>query len=171
MPDLERKSIEPMAVAVTGGNIQAMQRFISQGAWSDEATRVSNQAYPVRSEKSNMLHFRRALGLLVALFPLLTLLLMVSPAMPAQATTGVVVGDGVHPDSCNMLTLGAAMNGNTDAAITFNCGGPATITVTQSGGLNVVSGQHFTIKGGDIITMTGLNANRLFWVQAGSALT
>jgi SRSO17 transposase len=33
---LERKSIEPMAVAVTGGNIQAMQQFISQGAWSDD---------------------------------------------------------------------------------------------------------------------------------------
>jgi SRSO17 transposase len=37
MLDLERKSIEPMAVAVAGGNIQAMQQFISQGAWSDDA--------------------------------------------------------------------------------------------------------------------------------------
>jgi len=35
--DLERKSIEPMAVAVAGGNIQAMQQFISQGTWSDAA--------------------------------------------------------------------------------------------------------------------------------------
>jgi SRSO17 transposase len=34
--DLPRKSIEPMAVSVVGGNIQAMQQFISQGAWSDE---------------------------------------------------------------------------------------------------------------------------------------
>lgn len=34
--ELERKSIEPMAVAVAGGNIQAMQQFISQGAWSDD---------------------------------------------------------------------------------------------------------------------------------------
>jgi SRSO17 transposase len=34
--DLPRKSIEPMAVALVGGNIQAMQQFISQGAWSDE---------------------------------------------------------------------------------------------------------------------------------------
>jgi len=34
--NLERKSIEPMAVALVGGNIQAMQQFISQGAWSDE---------------------------------------------------------------------------------------------------------------------------------------
>lgn len=36
MLDLERKSIEPMAVALVGGNIQAMQQFISQGAWSDD---------------------------------------------------------------------------------------------------------------------------------------
>ena len=35
MLDLERKSIEPMAMAVAGGNIQAMQQFISQGTWSD----------------------------------------------------------------------------------------------------------------------------------------
>lgn len=35
MLDLERKSIEPMAVVVAGGNIQAMQQFISEGAWSD----------------------------------------------------------------------------------------------------------------------------------------
>jgi SRSO17 transposase len=36
MLELARKSIEPMAVALVGGNIQAMQQFISQGAWSDE---------------------------------------------------------------------------------------------------------------------------------------
>jgi len=30
---LERKSIEPMALALQGGNVQAMQQFISQGAW------------------------------------------------------------------------------------------------------------------------------------------
>jgi SRSO17 transposase len=34
--DLERKSIEPMAAALVGGNIQAMQQFISQGTWSDD---------------------------------------------------------------------------------------------------------------------------------------
>ena len=34
--DLPRKSIEPMAMALVGGNIQAMQQFISQGAWSDD---------------------------------------------------------------------------------------------------------------------------------------
>jgi len=35
--DLERKSIEPMALALAGGNVQALQQFISVGAWDDEA--------------------------------------------------------------------------------------------------------------------------------------
>lgn len=33
---LERKSIQPMALALEGGNIQAMQQFIGQGRWQDE---------------------------------------------------------------------------------------------------------------------------------------
>src|SRR5918998_4633729 len=32
---LERKSIEPMALALPTGDVQAMQQFISQGAWDD----------------------------------------------------------------------------------------------------------------------------------------
>jgi len=40
---LERKSIEPMAQAVAGGNIQAMQQFISDSVWSDEALLDSHQ--------------------------------------------------------------------------------------------------------------------------------
>ena len=31
--DLERKSIEPMALALADGDVQAMQQFISVGAW------------------------------------------------------------------------------------------------------------------------------------------
>ena len=34
---LDRKSIEPMALALPGGDVQAMQQFISQGAWDDKA--------------------------------------------------------------------------------------------------------------------------------------
>src|SRR5258708_35866590 len=113
---------------------------------------------------------RRALGLLASLSPLVLLTLLFWPAAPAQATNNVVVGTG-NAASCNMINLGAAMNANTDADITFSCGGPATISITQSGGLNVVSGRRFTISGGDIITLTGLDGNRLFWVQANSALT
>ncbi len=36
MLDIERKSVEPMALALEGGNVQAMQQFISAGAWDDE---------------------------------------------------------------------------------------------------------------------------------------
>jgi SRSO17 transposase len=46
MLDLERKSIEPMAVAVAGGNTrsEAMQQFISQGAWSDAAVLATHRS-------------------------------------------------------------------------------------------------------------------------------
>ena len=33
---LDRTSIEPMALALTGGNVQAMQEFISDSPWNDE---------------------------------------------------------------------------------------------------------------------------------------
>lgn len=41
---LERKSIEPMADALVGGNVQAMQQFISAGAWDDDAVLAKHQA-------------------------------------------------------------------------------------------------------------------------------
>lgn len=37
MLPLQRKSIEPMALALAGGNVQAMQQFIGQGQWQDAA--------------------------------------------------------------------------------------------------------------------------------------
>lgn len=40
---LDRKSIEPMADALAGGNVQAMQQFISEGAWDDEAVLQRHQ--------------------------------------------------------------------------------------------------------------------------------
>ncbi|MDZ7289119.1 MAG: IS701 family transposase [candidate division KSB1 bacterium] len=36
MLDLERKSIEPMARALEGGNVQAMQQFTSASGWNDD---------------------------------------------------------------------------------------------------------------------------------------
>jgi SRSO17 transposase len=36
MLPIERKSIQPMALALEGGNVQAMQQFIGQGLWEDE---------------------------------------------------------------------------------------------------------------------------------------
>jgi len=40
---LERKSIEPMADALVGGNVQAMQQFIGVGAWDDDAVLQRHQ--------------------------------------------------------------------------------------------------------------------------------
>ena len=36
MLELERKAIEPMALALDGGNVQAMQQFIGVSTWSDQ---------------------------------------------------------------------------------------------------------------------------------------
>jgi SRSO17 transposase len=36
MLPIERKSIQPMALGLEGGNVQAMQQFIGQGMWEDE---------------------------------------------------------------------------------------------------------------------------------------
>lgn len=41
--DLERKSIEPMALAHPDGNVQALQQFISLGAWHDQQLLKSHQ--------------------------------------------------------------------------------------------------------------------------------
>jgi SRSO17 transposase len=43
LADLERKSIEPMALAHPDGNVQAMQQFISLGAWDDTAVLKRHQ--------------------------------------------------------------------------------------------------------------------------------
>ena len=40
---LERKSIEPLADALGGGNVQAMQQFIGVGAWDDAAVLATHQ--------------------------------------------------------------------------------------------------------------------------------
>ncbi len=37
--ELERKSIEPMALEVGGGNVRGMQRFISDDVWKEDAMR------------------------------------------------------------------------------------------------------------------------------------
>ncbi|MEA3345940.1 MAG: transposase, partial [Chloroflexota bacterium] len=36
MLPIEGKAIQPMAMALEGGNIQAMQQFVGQGRWQDE---------------------------------------------------------------------------------------------------------------------------------------
>ena len=34
--ELERKSIEPIALNIKGGNVRAMQRFVSDAPWDDD---------------------------------------------------------------------------------------------------------------------------------------
>src|ERR687894_425193 len=41
--ELDRKSIEPMALALEDGNVQGMQQFISVGAWDDERVLEQHQ--------------------------------------------------------------------------------------------------------------------------------
>jgi len=36
MSPIERKAIQPMAMALEGGDVQAMQQFIGQGQWQDK---------------------------------------------------------------------------------------------------------------------------------------
>jgi len=49
MLDIERKAIEPMARALAGGEVQAMQQFISVGAWKDEPLILKHQALVAQS--------------------------------------------------------------------------------------------------------------------------
>ncbi len=42
--EVQRKSIEPMALAMEGGNVQALQQFIGVGAWEDDAILARHQA-------------------------------------------------------------------------------------------------------------------------------
>src|SRR4051794_22548782 len=105
----------------------------------------------------NFVRARRGVGLLAALSPL-ALLGILWPSAGSAYANSVVVGSG-NAASCNMTTLATAMNNNTTADITFNCGGPATITITQGGGLNVEPGKQFSIDGGNVITITGADSN------------
>jgi len=43
--DLERKTIEPLAHTVVGGDVQALQQFIGQSPWDAEAVLHAHQAY------------------------------------------------------------------------------------------------------------------------------
>jgi SRSO17 transposase len=43
MLGIERKAIEPMALALEGGDVEAMQQFISVGAWKDEPIILEHQ--------------------------------------------------------------------------------------------------------------------------------
>ena len=51
--ELERKSIEPMALNVDGGNVRGMQRFISNGIWKEDIMRQTHHALDVASKDTD----------------------------------------------------------------------------------------------------------------------
>jgi hypothetical protein len=89
--------------------------------------------------------------------------LLVGMVWLVLARAGTVQAAGVVSD-CTQQGLADAMVSS--GLITFGCG-PATIVLTQSGGLNVDSGYFFTIDGGNLITLNGGDTNRLFNVKPG----
>lgn len=87
-----------------------------------------------------------------------------------RATTALAAGVVTN---CTGPNLGAAMNSGS-GLITFNCNNnhdPATLSLIQAGGYNVITGNQYTIDGGNLITLTGADVNRLFYIWPGGALT
>jgi predicted outer membrane repeat protein len=83
-------------------------------------------------------------------------------AAPAQAAGSV--GNGL-PGSCDEPGLLQALTGG--GLVTFNCGGPATLTFTQP----ITPTASAIIDGGGIITLSGNLSTRLFNVPANLSLT
>jgi len=98
----------------------------------------------------------------------LVLLLGITFGGPVSAATtapaGGQVGNGT-PLSCNETNFDNALVGG--GAITFNCGGPKTITLSSEKSI----GLDTTIDGGGAITLTGNLATRLFSVGIGVNFT
>jgi hypothetical protein len=86
-----------------------------------------------------------------SLIAALVVLLIFALLSPEQSLAGGVVGTGT-PDSCTETALDAAARGG--GLVTFNCGGPATITVTAQKQVN----NNMTIDGGGVITISGRNS-------------
>ncbi len=83
------------------------------------------------------------------------------PVLRAPVRAGGTVGNGT-PQSCTEQALADAMAGG--GLVTFNCGpAPATIIITQSGGLTV-GGKSVTIDGANKIILSGANNTRIFQV-------
>jgi hypothetical protein len=79
------------------------------------------------------------------------------PSVPPAFAAGVV-GSGT-PASCTDAALTTALTGG--GTVTFNCGGsPQTIVVSQK-----VIAANTTIDGGNLITLSGGGANRIFSVN------
>jgi hypothetical protein len=106
--------------------------------------------------------FLRCLYLTATLVAALVLFFLLLP-QPVRAAG--VVGDGTS-GSCTEAALDTALAGG--GSVTFHCGnGPVTITVTSQ---KVITAET-TIDGGERVIISGGNATRVFYVNAGVALT
>jgi len=94
---------------------------------------------------------------------LIVALLIASLSLASPAHAAGVVGDGT-PGSCTESALTTALAGG--GTVTFNCGGPKTITLTSAKTI----AQDTIIMGGDVITLTGNFSTRLFSVNSGATL-
>jgi predicted outer membrane repeat protein len=96
----------------------------------------------------------------LALVSLLSGLVLAAPA----AATDVVVGSG-QPSSCTEAAFASAVNviNSAGGTITFNCGGPATITVTSQKVLLNTTNTNlvYAIDGGGNVTLSGGGSNRV----------
>src|SRR5438045_606944 len=81
----------------------------------------------------------------------------------ASAPQGGVVGTG-SAGTCDENALHTALAGG--GAVTFNCGGPATILIVHEQAIS----QPTSIDGGGLITITGGLTTRLFKIAVGASL-
>ncbi|MBP7688090.1 MAG: right-handed parallel beta-helix repeat-containing protein, partial [Thermoflexales bacterium] len=107
---------------------------------------------------------RRLFPVLIAMLSVI-LTLATTSAQTQAAPNGGVVGDGTLA-SCTDAALATALSGG--GTVTFNCGGPATVTMT----FKTISA-NTTIDGGGIITLTTSSSGvqQLFSLSSGLGLT
>ena len=87
--------------------------------------------------------------------------MLIAPASAAPADS--VVGNGT-PLSCTEGAFDTAISAG--GTITFDCGGPKTITLTNAKTIS----QDTTLIGGDVIALSGGSSTRLFIVDSGVTL-
>lgn len=86
------------------------------------------------------------------------------PALAANAVVGTGTAASCSEAAFDVALVAAQTGGG---VISFNCGGPATITF-QTG--KIVANAEVTIDGGGAITLSGLNKARHFYVDSNAAL-
>jgi predicted outer membrane repeat protein len=85
-------------------------------------------------------------------------------AQPAAPTA-----DAVVQPPCDEAAFVAAFNAVNNGTLTFNCGGPATISFSSQ--KTLPAGKNVTIDGANLVKLSGGIWRRLFVVDAGAALT